>query len=460
VRIAVAGARGFVGSRLVPCLVETGHHVVALGRDAAALPQGPGVTSLAVDVGDRAAVAEAVAGCQAAVYLVHSPAGGPDFAERDRALAESFGAGAAAAGVTRVVYLGGLGRGDLSEHLASRQEVGRVLARHVPVVELRAAVILGSGSISFEMLRHLTERLPVMVCPRWIRTRIQPMGARDLVAHLIRALDDDVPAGVFEVGGSEVTTYREMIDVYATERGLRRRRILDVPILTPSLSAHWVDVVTPVDRATSHSLIDSLGTEVVVTDAETTRAAFGLEVVGVAEAVRQALEEQYQELHTTLFDLPGGTQQGVYSMREHASVDPGDVEAVREGLRACGGDLGWYGLAWAWRLRILLGRPFGERLELHRPDRVERGARVDWWEVADLDDGTLVLRTDRWFCGEAWLGYRVSDGAEPTVTQVGALRSRGLLGVVYWRLVWPIHLVVFEVMAKRQATVKRDAATP
>ena len=457
-RIAVAGARGYVGSRLVPSLAAAGHDVVALGRTTNGMPSGPNVTAAAVDVGDTGALADALAGCDAAYYLVHSLAGGADFAERDRALARSFGKAAAIAGVGRVVYLGGLGRGELSEHLASRHEVGRTLAEHVTVVELRAAVILGSGSISYEMLRYLTERLPVMVCPRWIHTRIQPIAERDLVAHLERALDDEVPPGTYEVGGTDVTTYREMIATYAEVRGLRRRRIIDVPVLTPSLSAHWVDAVTPVDRATSHSLIESLGTEVVVTEAERTRTAFGLEVMGTRDALQLALDDQFEQMHDRLFDLPTGSTEGTYAMREHATVGPDDIEAVCEGLRACGGDLTWYGLPWAWRLRMLLGRPFGEHLELHRPREVVEGARVDWWDVARADRCTLVLRTDRWFCGEAWLGYRVVAGDDPKVEQVGALRSKGLLGVVYWRLVWPIHLVVFEVMAKRQATVKKEAA--
>lgn len=457
-RIAVAGARGYVGSRLVPALVAAGHDVLALGRTAQGLPAGDGVTPVAVDVGDTDALAGALGGCGAAYYLVHSMAGGADFAARDRDLARSFGKAAAAAGVERVVYLGGLGAGELSEHLASRHEVGALLAEHVPVVELRAAVVLGAGSISYEMLRYLTERLPVMVCPRWIHTRIQPIAERDLLAHLLRALDDDVPPGTYEVGGTDVTTYREMIDAYATVRGLRRRRIIDVPVLTPSLSAHWVDAVTPVDRATSHSLIESLGTEVVVTDGARTRATFGLDVMATADALRCALDDQFDQLHERLFDLPAGTSEGTYAMREHADVGPEDVPAVREGLVACGGDLAWYGLPWAWRLRMLLGRPFGERLELHRPAEVVVGARVDWWEVVRAEPGTLVLRTDRWFCGEAWLGYQVTEGEQPTVEQVGALRSKGLLGVVYWRLVWPVHLVVFEVMAKRQAGVKKDAA--
>lgn len=463
-RIAVAGASGYVGGRLVPRLVAAGHEVVALSR--AGGPDGPGRRAEAVDIADGDRLTDALSGADAAVYLVHSMAGGDDFAERDRTLAETFAASARRAGVRRIVYLGGLGRGDLSHHLASRHEVGVALASAgVPVVELRAAVVLGSGSISFEMLRYLTERLPAMVCPRWIRTRIQPIAEVDLLAHLERALDDDVPPGIYEVGGPEVTTYRDMVDAYARVRGLRRRRIVDIPLLTPGLSARWVDLVTPVDRRVSHTLIESLGTEVVVTDGARTRAAFGLDCLGVDGALARALSDQAGEVPDRLFDLHSGTSEGLYAMHEHAVVAAADVPAVRAGLRACGGDLAWYGLAWAWRLRILLGRPFGEQLELHRPAAVRPGARVDWWSVARVDDDVLVLVTDRWFAGEAWLGYRIeapdrADGGAGAVrlVQVGALRSKGLLGVVYWRVLWPVHLVVFELMAKRQAAVKRAAA--
>ncbi|MGV3758490.1 MAG: DUF2867 domain-containing protein [Actinomycetota bacterium] len=457
-RIAVVGASGYVGGRLVPRLVDAGHEVLALSRSGGA--DRPGVQPVAVDIG-----AEAGPVVDAAVYLVHSMAGGEDFAERDRRLAETFAGAARAAGVGRIVYLGGLGSGDLSDHLASRHEVGATLAASgVPVVELRAAVVLGSGSISFEMLRYLTERLPAMVCPRWIRTRIQPIAETDLLAHLQRALDDDVPPGVYEVGGPEVTTYREMIGAYARVRGLRPRWIVDVPLLTPGLSARWVDLVTPVDRQVSHTLIESLGTEVVVTDGARTRATFGIDCLGVDAALERALGDQAAEVPDRLFDLPTGTSDGLYAMHEHARVSPDDVADVRAGLGECGGDLGWYGLAWAWRLRILLGRPFGERLSLHRPAEVVPGATVDWWTVARSDDSALVLFTDRWFSGEAWLGYAIEpppaddpDG-DARLVQVGALRAKGLLGVVYWRVLWPVHLVVFELMAKRQAKVKQAAA--
>lgn len=465
-RIAVAGATGYVGSHLVPRLAAAGHGVVAMSRSTQD-PHVEGVVHRAVDIGDRAGLTAALAGIDAAYYLVHSMAGGDDFAERDRSLAANFAAAAADAGVGRIVYLGGLGDDESdSAHLRSRHQVGNELAAgSVPVVELRAAVVLGSGSISFEMLRYLTERLPFMVCPRWIRTRIQPIAERDLLAHLERGLSDDIAPGIYEVGGPDVTTYRDMIATYAKVRGLRPRRIVDVPLLTPGLSARWVDLVTPVDTAVSHALVESLVTEVVVTDGLRTSAAFGLEPgdsAGVAEAISTALASQEATVPDRLFDLPTGTHEGIYAMQEHARLHTSDLAAVRHGLRSCGGDLSWYGLSWAWRLRIALGRPFGERLTLHRPDDLEPGARVDWWEAARVDDNTLVLATDRWFCGEAWLGYRLESGPDDPdqahLVQVGALRSKGLLGVVYWRLLWPIHLVVFELMAKRQAKVKKAAS--
>ena len=247
------GANGFVGRELSVALVEAQYDVIALSRRA---PEIAGAEGRSVDVADEAALQTALAGCEVAFYLVHSLSS-EDFRARDRQLAEGFGRAAAAVGLRRIIYLGGLGHDPESEHLVSRQEVGTALASgDVPVVELRAAVVLGAGSISFEMLRYLTERLPFMVCPRWVRTAIQPIASADMIRYLIGAID--VEPGVYEVGGADVTSYREMIAAYATARGLRRRRIVDVPYLTPRLSSYWLDLVTPVDRRVSHALIESL----------------------------------------------------------------------------------------------------------------------------------------------------------------------------------------------------------
>ncbi len=445
---AVAGASGYVGGRLVEQMVGSGRTIVALGRRIDLLP------SIAVrrpvDVADTAAVTGALSGVDTAYYLVHSLAEGDGFADRDRALATSFSTAAARAGVRRIVYLGGLGHAELSEHLGSRQEVGHALgSTGVEVVELRAAVVIGAGSISFEMLRYLTERLPVMVCPRWIRTRIQPIAERDVLGYLEQAAH--VPPGIYEIGGPEASTYRDMIASYADARGLRARPILDVPVLTPRLSARWVDLVTPVDSRVSHSLIESLTTEVVIRDAAPTAAAFDMAPLGVAAAIRSALDDQAARVPPVLMTFGSGLRDGVYSMRSHTKLRDEDTVGAREDLALCGGDLRWYGLPWAWRLRILMGRPFGERLRIRRPPVVEPGAEVDWWRVERKTDDTLVLGTTEWFCGEAWLGYRVTGPPGSRVEQVGALRPKGLLGLAYWRALWPVHLVVFAAMSRRQA---------
>ena len=317
--VAVVGAGGFVGSQLVPHLIGRGHPVRSLVRRTAGVAAGPGVELRTVDVSDTEAVTAALEGCTAAYYLVHAMAGGEGFAHRDRDLARSFAEAAAAAGVGRIVYLGGLGRGELSEHLASRQEVGRLLGSHgVAVVELRAAVVLGAGSISFEMVRYLTERLPMMVCPRWVNTKVQPIALGDLLEYLSQSLD--VEPGVYEIGCPDVTTYREMMDAYARVRGLRRRLIVKVPVLSPSLSAHWVDLVTPVDQTVSHALIESLTSEVTVEDPARTDAAFTVRPLDVEAAIGAALDRQADSLAGSLFARRGGLEDGVYTDRSSARV--------------------------------------------------------------------------------------------------------------------------------------------
>ncbi len=423
--------------------LSTEHDVVALSRRGSAIP---GARSVAVDVGDEAAVVDALAGCRVAYYLVHS-LDSVDFRARDRRLAETFGRAARAAGVERIVYLGGLGADPTSEHLASRQEVGVALAQSgVDVVELRAAVVLGSGSISFEMLRSLTERLPFMVCPRWVHTAIQPIAERDLLAHLVRALD--VPPGVYEVGGAEATTYRDMIVAYAEVRGLRSRLVIDVPLLTPRLSSYWVDLVTPVDATVSHALIESLRTEVVVTDPGRTRAAFGLETMPIRAAIRAALDDQATAIEgQALFARERGLKDGVYTERVEVPIREVDAAALDADLDRVGGDLDWYGLPAAWRVRIALGRLVGERWRLDRPTRIESGETVDWWTVVRRVPRELVLRGVGWFFGEGWLAFRVD--AERLV-EVGILRPKGLPGFLYWKALHPVHRWVFARLARHR----------
>ena len=453
VRIAVVGASGFVGRALLIGLGDAGHEVVALSRHPRELS---GTDARAVDVGDETALRAALDGCAIAYYLVHSLGTG-DFRDRDRRLAEGCGRAAAAAGVARIVYLGGLGNDPASEHLASRQEVGTALASGgVEVVELRAAVVLGAGSVSFEMLRYLTERLPFMVCPRWVRTALQPIALTDVIRYLVRAID--VEPGIYEIGGADVTTYREMIAAYALARGLHRRRIVDVPYLTPRLSSYWLDLVTPVDRRVSHALVESLVTEVVVRDRARTDAAFGIEPLGLNDALVIALTDQVRALDTDLLSRENGLRDGVYTVRVEVPLPNEVSERLDADLDRIGGSYSWYGLAFAWRARALLGRLVGERWKPHRAQAVVAGETVDWWLVTQREARTLVLRSTDWFPGEGWLGFHAG---EHQLVQVGALRPKGIPGFLYWKALQPVHGRVFRALARhRVARVGREDAGP
>lgn len=448
--IAVAGASGFVGRALTARMAAVGHDVVALSRSAVATPSG--VTAIAVDVSDEAPTTAALSGVDTAYYLVHSMAAGASFRDLDRRLARTFGRAAAAAGVRRIVYVGALGNAPSSAHLASRHEVGPALGEGgVPLVELRAAVVFGAGGISFEMLRYLTERLPFMVCPRWVHTLIQPIALGDLIAYLEESLD--VEPGIYEVGGADVTTYKEMILEYARVRGLRRRRIIDIPWLTPRLSSYWVDLVTPVDRAVSHALIESLVTEVVVTDAEPARTAFSVKPMAVTDALRAALDDQDRAVAASLLDRDGGLADGVYTVTVDIAVQPGGGDPIARDLTTIGGSFRWYGAAAGWALRVTLGRLTGERLR-RRAAVVAPGASVDWWRIARLEPGVLVLRSDGWSPGDAWLGYQVAGSR---LRQAAAFRPTGAPGFLYWKLLAPVHRIAFARMAKRRASPRLDA---
>ena len=452
VRIAVVGANGFVGRALAVALVEARHDVIAISRRA---PEIAGADCRSVDVANERALQGALDGCEIAFYLVHSLSS-EDFRARDRQLAAGFGRAAATAGLRRIIYLGGLGHEPESEHLASRQEVGTSLASgDVPVVELRAAVVLGAGSISFEMLRYLTERLPFMVCPRWVRTAIQPIALADMIRYLIGAID--VEPGVYEVGGAEVTSYREMIAAYASARGLRRRRIIDLPYLTPRLSSYWVDLVTPVDRRVSHALIESLGTEVIVEDHTRTNAAFAIEPMGLADALVAALDDQALELDHDLLGRESGLRDGVYTVRVVTPLSGATPARLDADLERIGGGYGWYGLTFAWRVRALIGRAVGEYWKLSSPKEVVRGAAVDWWLVVRRDPGTLVLRAVRWLPGEAWLGYGCDENE---LVQVGSLRPKGIPGFLYWMLLQPVHRRVFHALARHRVASARICRLP
>ncbi|HEY5049647.1 MAG TPA: DUF2867 domain-containing protein, partial [Acidothermaceae bacterium] len=274
---------------------------------------------------------------------------------------------------------------------------------------------------------------------------IQPIASTDMTRYLIGAID--VAPGVYEVGGADVTSYREMITAYAAARGLRRRRIVDVPYLTPRLSSYWLDLVTPVDRRVSHALIESLVTEVVVEDHERTDAAFNIKPMGLVAALSAALDDQALELDHDLLGRDGGLLDGVYTVRVAVPVSGTASARLDADLGRIGGSYSWYGLTFAWKGRALLGRVAGEHWKLGSPTEIVRGAAVDWWQVARREPGILVLRATRWFPGEAWLGYQCTDHE---LIQVGSLRPKGIPGFVYWKMLQPVHRQVFRALARHR----------
>jgi uncharacterized protein YbjT (DUF2867 family) len=488
VRILVTGATGYLGGRLVPRLLDRGHRVRCLARDPGRLRDVPWRGAVEVvdgDVRDADACRRALGGCEVGYYLVHSLGSGPRFAEQDRAAAQTFGAAAKTAGVERLVYLGGLTPTEepLSPHLASRQEVGDVLlASGVPTAALRAAVVIGSGSASFEMLRYLTERLPVMVTPRWVRNRVQPIAVRDVLHFLVEAagLDPSISRH-FDVGGPEVVTYEEMMRRYAAIAGLRQRVIVPLPVLTPRLSSHWVGVVTPVPANLARPLVESLRHEVVCHehDLETLvgRPEDGL--LGVDNAIRLALTRVRDHQVATRWSSaswPGAPSEPLPTDPSwsggtlYRDVRTRTVEAPAQVLwpliEGIGGEHGWYSWPLAWAARGWLDRLFGG-VGLARgrrdPDRLAAGDVVDFWRVEALEPGRLVrLRAEMRLPGLAWLELAVEpiDGSRCRYHQRALFAPRGLAGHLYWWTIAPFHTVVFGGMADHLARAAEAATRP
>jgi uncharacterized protein YbjT (DUF2867 family) len=491
-RVLVTGATGYIGGRLVPSLLERGHEVVCAARTPAKLDARPwrsDVEVARVDVLDRSSLDAAMTGVDAVYHLVHSMDGQDSFAERDRRAAANVRDAATVAGVGRIVYLGGLGRADdaLSDHLRSRQEVGEVLAEGpVPVTELRAAIIIGSGSASFEMLRHLVEVLPVMTTPRWVTTRCQPVAVRDVLAALCDVLEAEVAAGqVYELGGPDVLTYAELMQTYAEVAGLRRRIILPVPVLTPRLSSLWVGLVTPLPTGLARPLIDSLVNEVVVVD-DAFQRDLPREMIPVAEALRLALARvQDLDVATTWASAGGpvvpasagstrdGAVRGVRGPEDPQPEDPGwaggtvfadertvhadaPPAAVFAAVSAIGGARGYHSASWMWEVRGILDKlagGIGLRRGRRHPTQLGVGEVVDFWRVEALErPGLLRLHAEMKLPGEAWLEFRITpEGDGSRLTQRARFHPRGLWGRLYWAVLVPFHGLIFPRMARELA---------
>lgn len=467
--LLVAGASGYVGGRLLTRLEEEGRRVRCMSRrpDEMAARAAPDTEVVAGDVHDPASLTEAMRGVDVAYYLVHSMSGSADYRTADREGAEAFGAAARAAGVRRIVYLGGLGRGPgLSGHLASRQEVGATLAASgVPTIELRAGIVIGSGSTSFEMIRALVDRLPVMITPRWVETRTQPIAIEDAVEYLRQAADVPLEGGrIVEIGGPDRVSYGDLMHEYARQRGLRRLMIR-VPVLTPRLSSLWLGLVTPVYARVGRQLVEGLRNETVVTDRSADQI-FTVRPRGVREAVARALVNEDRTFAQTRWSdalssgpamrAYGGAAVGSRLVDSRAARVPLPPEAAFAPIMRIGGRQGWYYATPLWRLRGLLDLPFGgagTRRGRRDPDHLLPGDTVDFWRVEEVLPGRrLRLVAEMRLPGRAWLQFEVEPAAGGSVIrQTAIFHPQGVLGRLYWYGIWPIHGMVFRGMLRRIA---------
>lgn len=452
----VTGATGYVGGRLVPRLLEAGHRVRVLVRRERSVAGRPWADRVEVFVGDMVRgelPGAAFDGVEAAYYLVHSMHGGPDFAARDRSAASRFAE--AARGVPLTVYLGGLlpsGGVRPSKHLASRAEVGEVLRAHLPTTEFRAGPIIGSGSASFEMVRYLTDRLPVMVAPRWILNQVRPIGIRDILAYLLAALGKP-PLGAIDVGVPPLT-FKAMMEEYAAERGYRRW-ILPVPVLAPTLAALWVGLVTPIPNRIAVPLIQGM-IQPLVGDSLRARELFPeIEPMPYRQAVAQAMEVIRANLVETRWSgALGGADtfelidwEGlIREMRSvHVTAPPAQVFRA---FCSLGGERGWLAWTWAWRARGVADRFFGGpglRRGRRHPEELLEGEAVDFWRVERVETGRLLrLRAEMRVPGKAWLQFEaVPEEGGTRLVQTAFFAPEGLAGALYWYALYPIHRPIF-----------------
>ncbi|MCC4249958.1 SDR family oxidoreductase [Microbacterium testaceum] len=490
-RALVFGATGYLGGRLVPRLLSAGYRVRVLARDArrvGAFPWGDEVETIEGDATDPEAVARAVDAVDVLYYLVHSMGGGRDFESTDRRAAQTVADAAAAASVARIVYLGGLHPDDapLSPHLRSRVEVGQILlASGVPTLVLQAGVVIGSGSASFEMIRHLTDVLPYMPAPKWVRNRIQPIAVRDVLHYLLGAarVAPNVNRAA-DIGGPDVLRYGQMMNGYALEAGLHQRAIASLPVLTPRLASHWVNLVTPIPKSIARPLVESLQNDCVVKDRAiddlVPRPEGGL--LPYREAVRRALgrvnddaiETSWQDAEVSgapsdpLPSDPDWAGRLVYTdertMRTTAS--PAQLWSVIEGI---GGENGWYSSPVLWAIRGWMDRLVGGvGLARGRRSRsvVTVGDALDFWRVEAIEPGRLLrLRAEMKVPGGAWLELRASpEGEGARFDQRALFFPTGLAGRLYWLAVLPFHGLIFSGMARRitaaAESVQRDDLEP
>lgn len=466
--ILLTGATGYIGGRLLNRLEEQGYHVRCMARRPQNLAARLAENSEAVygDVNDFDSLLAAMNGVDAAFYLIHSMGETGQFEQKDRQAAQYFGEAARQSNLQRIVYLGGLAKDDepLSSHLRSRIEVGRILRNcGVPTLEFRSSIVIGSGSLSFEMIRSLVERLPIMITPRWVRIKTQPISVEDLLTYLERSMEVSLDQStVVEIGGKDVVSYGELMYEYARQRGLRRFMI-PVPLLTPKLSSLWLGLVTPIYSRVGKILVDSIRHPTVVKD-DAAAKLFNIQPRGLADAIALALRnEDHQYAQTRWSDalsMSGGVKDWagirfgsrmVDSRTRHTPLRP---EQVFPAIERIGGDTGWYYGTFLWKIRgyldLLVGG-IGLRRGRRDPDKLAVGEAVDFWRVEAIEPNQrLLLHAEMRVPGRAWLQFEVQPDEEggSQVRQTAIYDPIGLLGRLYWFALFPVHAFVFEGMLR------------
>ncbi len=486
--ILVTGVTGYVGGRLVPRLLEAGYNVRVMVRgNARRLNSRPWHKQVEIVVGDVLApesLVNAMDNIDAAYYLIHSMSGNDEFKQRDIQAAQNFARAAANANVKNIIYLGGLGNPDsnLSEHLRSRQETGDALRQFdVPVTEFRAGMVVGSGSLSFEMMRNLAERLPVMIAPRWVFTNTQPIAIRDVLNYLLAALDTPASHGrILEIGGADVLTYAQMMVRYAKIRGLQRK-VIPVPVLTPRLSSYWVHWMTPVPASVASPLIAGLRNELVVRDNTAKEIFPEIDPLDFDTAVNLALTRMHEgDIETLWSDAIASSQgdvkpvhltqeQGMLIERRRKVVDA-DKTAVFRSFSGLGGERGWPPFNWLWRARGLLDRlvgGVGMRRGRRHPDELRQGEALDFWRVELVEpDHLLRLRAEMKLPGQGWLQFEANEQEDgrTELVQTAYFASKGLFGLLYWYGIYPLHGIIFsrmiDAVAQRALEIAQENGIP
>ena len=471
-RILLTGATGYVGGRLLPLLEAGDYQVRCLTRRPDALKSNVEEETDVVkgDVLDADSLVATMEGIDTAFYFVHSMGSTADFEQEDRQAASNFSEAARQAGVQRIIYLGGLGNPDkeLSKHLRSRQQTGDVLrSAGVEVVELRASIVIGSGSLSFEMIRALVERLPVMICPKWVNVLAQPIAIEDLLAYLLESIE--LPKGdskIYEIGGPDQVSYGQIMQEYARQRGLRRLMI-PVPLLTPYLSSLWLGLVTPLYARVGRKLVESLKNPTLISS-NLAASAFAVRPRSLAEAIARALVNEDRESAATRWSdalssaghpkIWGGVRFGsrlIDSRTTEVDVSP---QAAFAPIQRIGGQTGWYYCDWLWRMRgflDLLVRGVGVRRGRRDPVNIQVGDALDFWRVEAYEPGRLLrLRAEMKVPGRAWLEFEVTEiDCGSCIRQIAIFDPVGLFGLAYWYALYPLHQLVFSGMLRNLAKV-------